>query len=47
VLLAIGHERATAAASIRFSIGKDTTEAEVDYAVDTLDRVIRRMMKRA
>lgn len=45
VLLALGKDRETASAAIRFSIGKDTTEDDVDYAVDCLETIIRRMRK--
>ena len=43
VLLALGHDRPTASAALRFSLGKSTTEADVDYAVDRLAAVIGRM----
>ncbi len=43
VLTAIGLDRATAAAGIRFSVGKNTTPDDVDYAVDAVLRVMRRM----
>lgn len=43
VLLAIGLPRATAAAAVRFSVGKDTSEKNVDRAVEVLDRVVRRV----
>ncbi len=43
VLLALGHDRATASAALRFSLGPDTTEADVDAAADALYRVARRM----
>ena len=43
VLLAIGRDRATASASVRFSLGKDNTEDEVDEAVEHLAMILRRM----
>lgn len=43
VLTAIGLDKATASAGVRFSFGKDTTERDIDYAVDALARVLRRM----
>ena len=43
VLLALGHDRPTASAALRFSLGKSTTEAAVDYAIDKLATVIGRM----
>lgn len=45
VLLALGRDRATAAATVRFSLGMDTTEADVDYAVDRLAAVVGRMRR--
>lgn len=46
VLRALGLDRATAAAAVRFSPGKDTTEADIDAAVDAVARVVRRMRRR-
>lgn len=45
VLTAIGLDPATASAGVRFSVGKDTTEDDVDYVVDVVARVIRRMTR--
>lgn len=45
VLSAIGLPRETASAAVRFSLGKDTTEEDVDYAVDALARVLKRMRR--
>ncbi len=45
VLLALGRDRATAAAAVRFSLGKDNTAEDVDYAVDRLAAILRRMRK--
>jgi cysteine desulfurase len=43
VLTALGHDPETASAAVRFSFGTDTTEADVDYALDTLHSTLRRM----
>ncbi|MEM6645093.1 MAG: cysteine desulfurase family protein [Bacteroidota bacterium] len=43
VLLALGIDPATAAATIRFSLGRHTTEAHIDRAVETLAKVHQRM----
>ncbi len=43
VLTAIGLERETASAAVRFSLGADTTEEDVDYALDTLHDTLDRM----
>ena len=42
VMVAIGVERDSANALIRFSLGKDSTEEEVDYTIKVLPEVIRR-----
>lgn len=46
VLTALGLERATAAAAVRFSPGRSTTEEDIDYAVDALRRVVLRMRRK-
>ncbi len=43
VLHAIGRDLKTARASIRFSIGKNTTQSEIEKAVDVLDTVVRKI----
>lgn len=43
VLLGLGLDRDTAAAAVRFSLGKDTTAEDIDYAVDKLGTIIKRM----
>ena len=43
VLLAQGLDRATAAATVRFSLGRGTTAADVDAAAEALVRVVGRM----
>ncbi len=45
VLQAIGRGPELATASLRFSLGKDNTDADVDYAVECLARIIRRMRR--
>jgi cysteine desulfurase len=42
VMVAIGVERDSANALVRFSLGRDSTEEEVDYASKVLPEVIRR-----
>ena len=44
VLMAMGLDRDTAAAFLRFSVGRNTTDEEVDLAVEAFDRVLRRMI---
>ncbi len=43
VLLSIGVEEALAHGSIRFSFGKNNTEEEIDYAVDTLKNAVQKL----
>jgi cysteine desulfurase len=43
VLTAIGLGRAEARASVRFSLGRGTTEAEIDYALDVIPRTVQRL----
>ncbi len=43
VLLALGVPRETAGATVRFSLGRETTAADVAQAADALARVVRRM----
>jgi len=43
VLTAIGLDRPTASAAVRFSLGAQTTAAEIDYALDTLRSTLDRM----
>jgi cysteine desulfurase len=43
VLTAIGLDRPTASAAVRFSLGAQTTEADIDYALDTLRSTLDRM----
>lgn len=43
VLTALGLERETASAAVRFSLGADTTEDDVDYALDKLRTTLGRM----
>ncbi len=46
VLLAMGRDVETAQATIRFSLGRYTTEEEVDYAFDVLKKTIDRIGER-
>ena len=43
VLTAIGLDRTTASAAVRFSLGATTTEEEIDYALETLRSTLQRM----
>ncbi|NNE48535.1 MAG: cysteine desulfurase [Rhodothermales bacterium] len=43
VLEALGRSRGDAGAAVRFSLGKDTSRADVESAVDRLRRVVERM----
>ncbi len=43
VLLALGRDRDTASASVRFSLGKDNTAEEIDQAVERLATILQRM----
>lgn len=45
VLDALGLPRETASAAVRFSMGKDTSESDIDYTLDTLDTVVQRMRR--
>ncbi len=45
VLLAMGRDERTARATVRFSIGRLTTEEEIRLAVDALKRVVDRVAK--
>ena len=45
VLLAMGRDEKTARATIRFSVGRSTTEDDVDYAIDALRGVLRTIEK--
>lgn len=45
VLTAIGLDRATASAGVRFSVGEGTTEDDVDYTVDAVEKVMKRMVR--
>ncbi|MBI4429895.1 MAG: cysteine desulfurase [Ignavibacteriales bacterium] len=43
VLLAMGRDHDTAKATVRFSMGRSTTEEDIDYAVDALHEVVNKM----
>ncbi len=46
VLKAIGLSDALASSGVRFSLGRDTTPAELDHAADTLAQIVHRLRKR-
>ncbi len=43
VLLALGLDRPTASTAVRFSMGAETTAADIDYALDILHDTLQRM----
>jgi len=43
VLTAIGLDRPTASAAVRFSLGAQTTEEDIEYALETLQTTLERM----
>jgi len=43
VLQTLGLDRPIASAAVRFSLGASTTEEEVDFALDKLNTILRRM----
>ena len=43
VLLGLGHDQATASAAVRFSLGKENTVEDVEYAVEKLGKIVGRM----
>ncbi len=45
VLQATGHGPETAHSSIRFSLGVNTTEQEIDYILETVPPIIERLRK--
>jgi cysteine desulfurase len=45
VLLAMGRDERTARATVRFSLGRYTTEQEINFAADALKRVVDRVAK--
>jgi cysteine desulfurase len=45
VLLAMGRDESTARATIRFSLGRGTTEEDIDYTADVLNEVVERAGK--
>jgi cysteine desulfurase len=45
VLLAMGRHEKTASATIRFSLGRSTTEEDIDYAVEALEDVLKTMQQ--
>lgn len=45
VLTAMGYDHATAHGSIRFTLGKENTEADVDYVLEKLPPIIEKLRK--
>lgn len=45
VLLAMGYERELALSSLRLTVGKDTTEADVEYAVQTVAETVEKLRR--
>ena len=45
VIRALGRDDELARGSIRFSLGKDTTEAEIDYVLETLPRAVENLRR--
>ena len=43
VLLAIGHSHETAHGSIRFSLGKGNNEKEIDYVLEVVPGIIKKI----
>jgi cysteine desulfurase len=43
VLKAIGRDEKTTRSSVRFSMGRSTTHANIDYVVQTLRKIIERI----
>jgi cysteine desulfurase len=44
ILLAMGYDAATAKRGIRLTVGKDTTEADIDWTVIVLKQILARLM---
>ena len=47
VLAALGRSPQQAAAAIRFSLGRPTTEAEIDQALETVSRTVQQLRRTA
>jgi cysteine desulfurase len=47
VLMALGHSKDRALASLRFGIGRGTTVAEIDYAAEKVSRVVKGLRQMA
>ena len=43
VLIAMGRDMETAKASIRFSLGRSTTMEDIEYTVDVLQNIVKRI----
>lgn len=46
VLLALGYPREVALGSLRLTVGKDTTQEDIDYAITTIVETVERMYRR-
>jgi cysteine desulfurase len=47
VLMALGMVTPTAKSSLRFSLGKNNTEEDIDYTLEKLDAIVHRMLQTA
>ncbi|HKJ45249.1 MAG TPA: cysteine desulfurase family protein [Balneolales bacterium] len=45
VLTGIGRDEKTAKSSVRFSLGKDNTKEEIDFTLESLEKILDRMLK--
>jgi cysteine desulfurase len=45
VLLAMGYPHDTALGSVRLTVGKDTTEDDIEYAVETLAQTVEKLYR--
>jgi cysteine desulfurase len=45
VLLALGYPPELAKSSLRLTVGRDTTPADIDYALDVLEETIARVRR--
>ncbi len=45
VLLAMGFTEAQARGGLRFTVGRQNTEAEIDYTIETLKRIVEKLRK--
>jgi len=47
VLTAMGYKPEESHGSLRFSLGKDTTEEEIDYLIKVLPEIVEKLRKMA